>query len=125
LRIKGNSVRLRLTQGEVALAAKGNLIENRTDFGTQALRFGLVGRENASGLSASLEQNVILITAPKASLSTWAESDQVGLYGEQTTSTGQSLAIAVEKDFRCLDRSRAQEDEPDAYPHPKIKSGKA
>ena len=103
------------------MATEG-LLESKTDFGAQTFRFALVAKEDASGLSARLEQNAIWVVAPKADLSSWAEGDNVGLYGEQATSTGDALTIAVEKDFRCLDRSRAEDDEKDAYPHPSLKS---
>ena len=114
LRIKGNSLRLRLTRPEVAQVEKEGLLESQTDFGTQTFRVALAGRDEVCGLSASFQQNTILVAASKAALSSWAESDDVGLYGEQATSTGEALTIAVEKDFRCLDRSRAEEDDADA-----------
>jgi hypothetical protein len=39
----------------------------------------------------------------------------VGIYAEQQTKGEYALTIAIEKDFRCLDRSRAEEDEKDAF----------
>jgi len=105
------------------MASEGSL-ESRTDFGPQTFHFALIVRENTSGLSASFKHNTILVTASKAALSNWAASEEVGLYGEQATPTGEPLAIAVEKDFRCLDRGRAEANEADAYPHPIVKPKK-
>ena len=83
----------------------------------------LVTRDDAFSLSASFDDNAILVSAPEAAVTGWAQSEEeVGLYGEQPTSKGDSLTISVEKDFRCLDRSRADRSEADAYPHPFIKS---
>jgi Family of unknown function (DUF7009) len=64
------------------------------------------------------------VIAPRTALSSSAENDEVGLYGEQTTSTGEVLTIAVEKDFRRLDRGRAEDNEADAYPHPGMRPKK-
>lgn len=98
-------------------------LESQTDFGSQALRFALVTRERSLCLSASFDDNVIIVNAPKAAVVHWARSEEeVGLYGEQPTSKGGLLTIAGIKDFRCLDRSRADSDEADPYPHPLIKS---
>ena len=124
LRIRENSIRLRLTRSEVACVAKEGVLESQTDFGNQKFRFVLVAQENSAGLSASFEQNTIRVIAPKTLVSNWAKSEEVGLYGEQTTSTEERLTIALEKDFSCLDRSRAEDDEADAYPHPSLKPKK-
>ena len=124
LRIKGNSIRLRLRQPEVAQLASGERIEETTDFGATTLRFALAGKD-VSGISATFEDNAIIVTAPQSALSTWAGSDEVGLYGEQSVSAGDQLTIAIEKDFRCLDRSHADDDQAGTYPHPAIKSSKS
>lgn len=122
LRLKDNSIRLRLTRPEVAQLATDGLIESETDFGTQKFRFSILARKDAAGLSAHLGQNGLSVIVPKNDLPAWAEGEEVGLYGGQATSTGPSLTIAVEKDFRCLDRSHAEDDEKDAYPHPALKA---
>jgi hypothetical protein len=121
LRIKENSIRLRLRQPEVACAASQGRLESTTDFGPTALRFTLVGKD-VSGMSARFTDNTIVVTAPQTALAAWAKSDDVGLYGEQATSTGDMLTIAIEKDFRCLDRSHADDDQAGTYPHPALKS---
>ena len=124
LRIKGNSIRLRLRQPDVALAAAGKRLEITTDFGASTLRLVLIGQD-APGLSVTFADNAIVVMAPQKVLSAWAASDEVGLYGEQSTSTGEVLTIAIEKDFRCLDRSHADDDQAGTYPHPAIKASKS
>jgi hypothetical protein len=47
----------------------------------------------------------------------WAESEDVGLYGESDTSRG-PLEIAVEKDFACLDKDEAAN--ADTFPNPNL-----
>ena len=51
----------------------------------------------------------------------WVNSEEVGIHAEQQMKGDDALRIAIEKDFRCLDRSRAGKDERDAYPHPLAK----
>jgi len=120
LRIKGNSIRLRLRQPEVAQLASGERIESTTDFGATTLRVALAGKD-VPGIFATFEDNAIVVIAPQSALSAWAGSDDVGLYGEQPASAGDPLTIAIEKDFRCLDRSHADDDQAGTYPHPAIK----
>lgn len=63
LRIRGNSIRLRLTQSEVARVAMNGSLESQTVFGARAFRFALVIRDDAFSLSASLDDNAILVSA--------------------------------------------------------------
>lgn len=59
LRIRGNSIRLRLTQSEVARVAMNGSLESQTDFGARAFHFALVTRDDAFSLSASFDDNAI------------------------------------------------------------------
>ena len=80
LRIRGNSIRLRLTQSEVARVAMNGSLESQTVFGARAFRFALVIRDDAFSLSASLDDNAILVSAPEAAVTRWAQSEEeVGL----------------------------------------------
>lgn len=121
LRIKGNSIRLRLSRSEVAAVAETGWLENRTDLGNSSFGYALAARDSVSALSARLDTATIVVLVPKAQISGWASGEDVGLYGEQAAAGGEILSIAVEKDFRCLDRSRAEDDEADNYPHPALR----
>jgi len=117
LRLKGNSLRARLTRTEVLrLAANGNL-ESQTDFGHATFTFSVVLGESHQPLSASIHPYAVVLHALKSLVEQWAASDQVGLYGEQSITGGHNLTIALEKDFRCLD-PRLDEDESDHFDHP-------
>jgi hypothetical protein len=117
LRIKGNSLRLRLTRSEIAHLADEGRLESETDFGNQTFRFAVVSREENAPLSSSFGSNSIVVNASRAAVAHWAESNDVGLYGEQPTSRDDTLTIAIEKDFRCLD-PRRDEDESDNFDNP-------
>lgn len=120
LRVRGDSLRLRLGQGEVArFAAEGALAE-ATGFGpgselVVALAFG-------DRLGATFEGSRITVAVPAELARRWAASDDVGLEGTQSIGDGRALRILVEKDYACL-KPRAEEDETDAYPHPKAGTG--
>jgi hypothetical protein len=51
----------------------------------------------------------------------WVDSDQVGIYAMQSTDLG-ALAIAIEKDFACIDGD-AGESQEDAFPNPALAAG--
>jgi hypothetical protein len=113
LRIQGNSLRLRLTQKEVALVHNHGLVESHIEFAPgHSLAYRLEGSPNAETMSTNFDGRTIRVTIPMHEMTDWVESDQVGI--EARSQTG--VQLLIEKDFKCLHRSVEQE--PDAYPHP-------
>ena len=123
LRIKGASLRLRLTQGEVrALAAQGR-VEEHVPFAPGAqLTYRLTRDPATAQISASLADNVVEIRVPERLAIEWCANQEVTLAHTQAVPQG-SLQITLEKDFACL-APRAGEDESDNYPHPGAHGGK-
>lgn len=121
LRIKGDSIRLRLSQGEVSKLAGGEAVEERTCFpGGAALVYRLRAVAGAAQVGAAFHDGVVDVTLPRDAAATWAATEQVSLGGEQALPDG-TLRILVEKDFACL-APREGEDESDNFPHPKTGS---
>jgi hypothetical protein len=60
----------------------------------------------------------ITVSVPAVQLKNWAGTDDVGVYAEVALNGGQSLSVAIEKDFACLDRSDA--DNEDTFPNPNL-----
>jgi hypothetical protein len=117
LRIKGDSVRLRLTQAEVAALAKDGRVEDRVRFGPgRALSYRIAADESARELAASFEDSAIEVRIPPGAAREWCLGDSVTLAGTQPN-PGIGLRIVVEKDFACV-RPREDEDESDQFPHP-------
>ena len=113
LRIQGNSLRLRLSQKEVALVRNRGLVESVIEFAPgHSLAYLLEGSPNAETMSTTFDGRAIRVTIPMHEMTDWVESDQVGI--ESRSYTG--VELLIEKDFKCLHRSVEQE--PDAYPHP-------
>lgn len=122
LRLRKNSIRLRLLQSEVVrLRATGNISETIV-FGinpVENLTYSLRTSAEVVEISAQMFDNRIEVFLPILTAEKWADSDEVGLYGEQHIGDLAILKIIVEKDFVCVDRP-LDEDNKDAFPHPTI-----
>jgi hypothetical protein len=121
LRIKGDSLRLRLTQGEMRALGERGEVEDRIAFpGGATLRYRLrVGKETGV-ISANYESNLIDVSIPEALSARWCGTDLVTLSASQSLSSGE-LRIVLEKDWACL-APREGEDETDNFPHPEAKT---
>lgn len=118
LRIKGDTIRLRLTQSEVQrFGSKGNLME-KTHFGHSVLSYSLQQKPSGN-LEALFNGNQLRVYIPSDIAENWVNSDQVSLTNEVKLKANRSLRILVEKDFKCLDE-RLNEDESDNFPNPKV-----
>lgn len=120
LRIRGNSLRLRLGRGEVARVGDGHRVEETVDFGTgpeSRLVYSVESSATAGAIGATFAGSEVKVTLPAALARDWAEGDAVGLEAAQPARGGTTLKILVEKDFACL-APRSDEDESDAYDNP-------
>lgn len=115
IRIKGNSIRLRLSQSEVKKWATDGVVKEVTDFGNKnSLAYQLKMSEE-SQISASFNDDIISIDIPFTIGQEWCEGEQTSM--ESSIANDGILHILVEKDFACL-TPRAGEDESDMYPNP-------
>ena len=123
LRIKDNSVRLRLARSEVdALRDRGEVVA-RTGFpGGRVMQYRVESSPASVNPAALFSDNVITVRWPEAEVTQGANSEQISLSGEQTLDDGDLLTILVEKDFACL-TPREGEDESDRFPNPDAGSG--
>jgi hypothetical protein len=110
IRIKGNSLRYRLTKTDVERFANDGYLEEVTNFGEQSLTYAL-RRSSIENLSANFTNNKITLLIPDDLASDWNSSDQVGFEGYSG-----ALFLLIEKDFKCLDT--VAEDQSDNYPNP-------
>ena len=119
LRIRGNSIRLRLKRGEVESLAAGNKLVEETEFPGTAFSYSLELSDNED-MVASFDAGRIEVSMPREIIPEWADTDLVTLYSEQDLSGNGKLEILVEKDFSCLEpgHHRNCEDDQDTYPHP-------
>lgn len=122
IRMKGNSIRLRLTQPEVAQFCQEGSLTERVQIGSAKFSYALVAKAGIQTLKAAYEQDTLTIYMPKEITQTWAHNDQVGHDNGVAWDNGTELALLVEKDFTCLDNTL--EDQSQNYPHPKLEQGR-
>lgn len=115
LRIRGDSLRLRLTQGEVRQLRETGSVVEVVHFGASELRYELRASAVAAA-SASFEGGAVVVELPQATAHAWADGDEVGITGSQAFAGGE-LTLLIEKDFECLAPREGEEDS-DAFPHP-------
>jgi len=122
LRIRGDSLRLRVTQSEVARLIDGGSVQERTQIGPAQFRYSLQSDPAAAeGTQVSFDSSAgggeIKVVVPGARLKQWGESpSEVGI----EANVGK-LALLIEKDFACLDPRDGAEDS-DTFPNPKATS---
>jgi hypothetical protein len=126
LRIRGDSIRLRLKRGEVEQIATGASIVEETHFPNAVLTFRLDISENDDA-SASFNNGALVVSLPKSRVLDWAGTDEVSLAAEQKLSGEDSLSLLIEKDFSCLEpgHHRDCEDDADTFPHPRAHASSA
>jgi hypothetical protein len=123
LRIRDNSIRLRLTRGEVETLRDEGLVSGQTGFpGGRNFRYVLESSPVSVSPGAFLSDSVMTVRLPETTVLAWAATEQVSIEGEQLLNDGENVSILVEKDFTCL-APREGEDESDMYPHPDAESG--
>ncbi len=116
LRIRGNSIRLRLLRAEVAEFAKSGTIRATVNFGASQLTYVLQSAKIGEDFSAHFNNDQIVVSLPAQAAREWTETDSISLSGEQKNANGEPLKILVEKDFVCLERPD-DADNRDAYPN--------
>ena len=110
IRIKGNSLRYRLTKSDMYRLSHEGYLEDKTDFGDKQLVY-VIQKTNDKELSAFFNENVICLQLPGKMINELDSTDRIGFEGKQG-----DLYLLVEKDFTCLDN--VDEDQSDNYPNP-------
>ena len=118
LRVRGNSIRLRLTRIEVDTLRDVGLVGSTLNFpGGATIEYVLESTPASVSLSAQFANNTIRVRLPESAVKEWADSEQVSISAEQNLDDSGVLTLLVEKDFACLS-PRETEDEADMFPHP-------
>jgi Family of unknown function (DUF7009) len=109
LRIHDNSLRLRLSQPEVARLEQTGRVEDTVAFAPGGVLAYSIEIVPAGAVAATFEGGRIRIVVPSAAARSWTGTDQVAL-----ENSGATPRILIEKDFQCLHRPA----EPGAFPNP-------
>lgn len=122
LRIRGNSIRFRLTQSEVEKLGTHGQVEETIEFGilpNEKLIYALVSSDKVDKINSKYDSGKIAVVIPKTIADEWINTEKVGIGSEKILDTGNTLSILIEKDFACLSE-RPDEDESDNFPNPTV-----
>ena len=113
IRIKGNSIRLRLSQEQVtALVNEGSVTQSCELVG--GVFNYKISNADVNEISVKISGSEIECVMPSTLLEGWDTDTRVGFDHEMPNGT----FVLVEKDFKCL-IERTHEDETDLYPNPR------
>jgi len=118
LRIKGNSLGLRLTRSELVKLIDTGHIEETIYFSSNEqcrLTYALEHEPDLAGATLRYDSPEVVIVLPEKEAVTWAEGNRVGIYATVDLGPRGTLDLVVEKDFACLDPSDA--DNLDTFPN--------
>jgi len=110
IRIKGDSIRFRLTRSEVERFDIDGRIKEETNFGNKVLTY-VLQRCDGEVITAEYLNDTITIYMPEKMADEWTTTEKVGFENEDGL-----LSLYIEKDFQCLDN--VAEDQSDNYPNP-------
>jgi hypothetical protein len=116
LRIRGNTLRLRLTRGEVDAVGTGELVEETLQVAPDArLTDAIEVRADTLLPSATFAGGRPTVIVPNELAAQWATSEQIGITAQVPNGAPGGLWISIEKDFACLHR---ESEDADAFPNP-------
>ncbi len=117
LRIKGNSIRLRLTQSEIRQVGAGGTVREEVCFATGLFSYALRTDPAIGVPDAGFREGELQVRLPVDLATQWAFSNQVGIETRIAGRDGHALHLLVKKDFQCLHK-RPDEDESDHFKNP-------
>ena len=107
LRIDGDSLRIRVSEDELAAFQRDGRVEDKTRFGPgMALTYCLVRDQSTTDPRADLNGGAIHIRLPADACNTWCTSDEEAIQGRQAIGGDQQLDIVVEKDLSWFKRNK-------------------
>lgn len=119
LRIKGNSLRLRVSRSEVTRLLDGDCLEEIIRFSPEpCAKFTYALQQDRLVVRPAVHytENRVAVLIPADQANAWGITDEVGIAEDISLGDVGTLAILIEKDFACLDRS--DEDNEDTFPNP-------
>lgn len=117
VRIKGNSIRYRLTRSEVETFCKTGYFEETTSFGSTLFSYAVQAKEDIEVLEANFKDGSMTLLVNRQKSTDWFQTNQIGFRHQVQHNDGTVLHLLLEKDFACLDER--EEDQSDNYPNPK------
>lgn len=119
LRIKGNSLRLRITRPELNRLIDEGRIEESISFAADdrsRLTYSLEHTATASAPTVRYVPPSLEVRIPTAQAQKWALGEDVGISAAIELGPRGSLDLLIEKDFACMHGN--DEENRDAFPNP-------
>ena len=119
LRIRGNSIRLRLLRGEIHDLGAGVRVEETTRLGPnpeQTFTYSLASHSSQETVTTHWAQQALEVTISEALAQELAQTERVSIR-EELRFGDAVLKVLIEKDFKCL-TTRQGEDESDNFENP-------
>jgi hypothetical protein len=119
LRIKGNSIRLRVSRSDLANLAECGAIQDEVHFSGRprdAWIYSIVRSQALSVPTVEFEERQVRVVIGNEDVRRWLSTEEVGIYFSLGIGVNGMLEVALEKDFACLDRS--DEENSDTFPNP-------
>jgi hypothetical protein len=119
LRMKKNSIRLRVTRSELARLQAHEFIQESVRFASAPdaeLCYLLRSDAQIQPVTVTYASQQIVVSLSQEQLASWSGDDQIGIYASLVVDSSTTLEVVIEKDFACLDRS--DEDNTDTFANP-------
>lgn len=113
LRFNENSLRLRLSQTDVARLKQEGRVEHTIFFTPRQTLIYSIEAATVAQIGASFEDGRIRVVAPSSVVQAWVDGDEVGI-----EDPGPPLRVLIEKDFQCVHPSS---EDADNFPNPLMK----
>ncbi|HEV2134048.1 MAG TPA: hypothetical protein VGR47_07275 [Terracidiphilus sp.] len=121
LRIKGNSLRLRITRPELDQLMNEGRIEETITFASDdrsRLTYSLEHVATSSTPTVRFNPPSLDVLIPTAQAQQWSMGEDVGIYAAIDLGANGSLELIIEKDFACI-HGTAEENR-DAFANPRL-----
>jgi len=117
LRIRGNSVRIRVSKSELAQIEESGAAQDSVRFSAHSALIYRVEVKPGGRIEAEFDGARLRIAVPRDDVARWLAPGEVSIEAEQQIGDGVVLKVLVEKDFACL-APRDSEDDSDLFDNP-------
>lgn len=109
IRIKGNSLRIRINKPEVDELCAGSKLQEHTQFPGGRFSYTLERVEGGNNLQADFADGAINMLIPRQMAEGWNNNDVVGFSHHLDLPDGGQLFLLLEKDFKCIDNTMMED----------------
>lgn len=101
LRIKGNSLRFRLTKRDLERLSGDGVLREALRFAGRELAYQLRSSSCADDVSATFNDGCIDVAVPRDFLTEWANTDAIGIRAAFDPDRLKGPRVLIEKEFGC------------------------